>query len=177
MRQQWYAQCVKKKSTKKTYRIRNWSEYNKALVKRGSLTIWFDEDVIKAWINDEHRGGRAATQTYTDTAIVCMLTLMMVYSLPLRATQGLMESLFQLAKIDLAVPDYTTLCRRRKVLEVAPQPRHKAAAAQEREVHPFGRRFDRVKSLWRRRMESAPAWILQAADMAQTPSRSRLIDR
>ncbi|TGO03630.1 hypothetical protein PN36_03380 [Candidatus Thiomargarita nelsonii] len=26
-----------------------WKEYNEALVKRGSLTLWFDEEVIKAW--------------------------------------------------------------------------------------------------------------------------------
>lgn len=25
------------------YRIRNWGEYNKALVQRGSLTIWFSK--------------------------------------------------------------------------------------------------------------------------------------
>ena len=47
-----------------------------------------------------------------------MLTLMAVYSLRLRSTQGLLHSLFQLSEIDLTVPDYTTLCRRRKVLEV-----------------------------------------------------------
>ncbi len=47
-----------------------------------------------------------------------MLTLMAVYSLPLRSTQGLLHSLFRLAEIGLTVPNYTTLCRRRKVLEV-----------------------------------------------------------
>ena len=32
------------------YRIRNWAEYNKSLVQRGSLTIWFSEDAIKTWL-------------------------------------------------------------------------------------------------------------------------------
>ena len=27
--------------TKKVYRVRNWQEYNKGLVSRGSLTFWF----------------------------------------------------------------------------------------------------------------------------------------
>jgi len=29
--------------------IRNWKAYNEALVKRGRLTLWFDEGVIKVW--------------------------------------------------------------------------------------------------------------------------------
>ncbi|MBA3438370.1 MAG: transposase, partial [Pyrinomonadaceae bacterium] len=33
-------------------------------------------------------GQRGASQTYTDAAILCMLTLMAVYSLRLRSTQG-----------------------------------------------------------------------------------------
>lgn len=43
---------------------------------------------------------------------------MAVYGLRLRSTQRLMHLLFSLAEIGLMVPDYTTLCRRRKVLEV-----------------------------------------------------------
>ena len=37
-----------KKKTK--YRIKNWSEYNNALKQRGSLTIWFDKDIITSGI-------------------------------------------------------------------------------------------------------------------------------
>jgi len=38
-----------KKRTK--YRIKNWSEYNAALKQRGSLTIWFDKDIVTVWYN------------------------------------------------------------------------------------------------------------------------------
>ena len=31
------------------YRVRNWPEYNRALVRRGSLTLWVDEQAIKSW--------------------------------------------------------------------------------------------------------------------------------
>ena len=34
---------------KPAYRLRNWSQYNQALVERGSLTVWFDEDVLDQW--------------------------------------------------------------------------------------------------------------------------------
>jgi hypothetical protein len=31
---------------KARYRIRNWSEYNRSLVARGDVMLWFDEDVV-----------------------------------------------------------------------------------------------------------------------------------
>jgi hypothetical protein len=30
------------------YRIRNWKQYNDALVQRGSLTLWVDEATLEA---------------------------------------------------------------------------------------------------------------------------------
>jgi IS5 family transposase len=109
---------VTKKKTKRTYRLRNWSQYNKALVQRGSLTIWISEDVLSAWHNTTRTGKRGKPATYTDTAILCMATLEEVYRLPLRATQGLTHSVIKLLGVELSVPDYTTLCRRRRSLEV-----------------------------------------------------------
>ena len=107
-----------KKKTKRTYRLRNWSQYNKALVQRGSLSVWISEDVLSAWHNTERTGKRGKPTLYTDTAILCMATLEEVYHLPLRATQGLTRSLVKLLGIELSVPSYTTLCRRRRSLEV-----------------------------------------------------------
>jgi IS5 family transposase len=109
---------VTKKKTKRTYRLRNWSQYNKALVQRGSLTVWVSEDVLSAWHNTARTGQRGKPATYTDTAILCMATLEEVYGLPLRATQGLTRSVIKLLGVELSVPDYTTLCRRRRSLEV-----------------------------------------------------------
>ncbi|SRR6266487_1278752 len=70
--------------TKTQYRIRNWPEYNAALVSRGSLTLWVDEEAIKAW---RYSGPtqRGAQYVYTDAAIKCVLTLRAVYHLALRA--------------------------------------------------------------------------------------------
>jgi IS5 family transposase len=109
---------VAKKRTKRTYRLRNWHQYNKALVGRGSLTLWVSDEIIAQWREHERTGERGAPRTYTDTAILCMATLQEVYHLPLRATEGLMHSVVKLLGVELGVPDYTTLCRRRKLLEV-----------------------------------------------------------
>ncbi|KAF3361880.1 hypothetical protein PHSC3_001647 [Chlamydiales bacterium STE3] len=46
--------------TEPTYRIRNCYEYNRALIQRGSITIWIDEKAIKNWFSSYHtwRAGR-----------------------------------------------------------------------------------------------------------------------
>lgn len=56
-----------------------------------------------------------------------MATLEEVYGLPLRATEGLTRSIIKLLGVELRVPCYTTLCRRRRSLEVA-LPRRKKTA-------------------------------------------------
>jgi IS5 family transposase len=117
---------VKRKKTKPEYRLRNWSQYNKALVRRGSLTVWVSEDVLSAWHNTARTGRRGKPLDYTDTAILCMATLAEVYRLPLRATRGLLRSVIELLGVELSVPCYTTLCRRRRTLEVALPRRHKS---------------------------------------------------
>lgn len=102
---------------KQRYNIRNWSDYNRALVKRGSITLWFDENSVKRW----HKVGkncRGRPKIYADVAIICMLTIKMVFRLPLRATQGLVESLIELLKLSIEAADYTTLCRRQKGIKV-----------------------------------------------------------
>ncbi|MCA1606202.1 MAG: IS5 family transposase [Acidobacteria bacterium] len=107
-----------KKNKKQPYRLRNWKEYNNALVQRGSLTLWVSEDVLAAWHSDERTGRRGHPLAYTATAILTMATLQEVYHLTLRGAEGLTRSVIKLLGLELAVPDYTTLCRRRQKLEV-----------------------------------------------------------
>ena len=115
-----------KKKTKRTYRLRNWKQYNAALVGRGSLTLWVSEDVLQAWNNTERTGRRGKPATYTDAVILCMASLQEIYHLPLRATEGLLASVVKLLGVKLAVPDHTTLSRRRKVLAVSLPRRRKS---------------------------------------------------
>lgn len=103
---------------KKKYQVLNWKEYNQALVNRGRITLWFDEESIQKWYHEEKSGKRGASNTYSDTAILCGLTLREIFRLPLRATEGLVLSLVELMGLNLDTPDYTTLCRRQKDLEV-----------------------------------------------------------
>ena len=106
---------MKKKST---FRIRNWSEYNASLKQRGSLTIWVNSDATANWTTDELSGEPGASPTYTDLAIETMATVQAIFSLPGRQTQGFLQSLFELMKVNLPVPDHSTLSRRRRDLEI-----------------------------------------------------------
>jgi hypothetical protein len=110
---------VKNKKTKRSYRLRNWKQYNSALVHRGSLTLWVSEDVLTTWRNNEKTGQPGHPRTYSDTAVLSMATLKEVYHLPLRATQGLMHSIMQLLGLDLPVLSYSQLSRRCATLEVS----------------------------------------------------------
>lgn len=102
---------VKVNKKKKKYKIKNWGEYNRALIQRGSLTLWISDDVKEWWYGN----GR---ETYSDRAIEAMMTIKALYRLPLRATSGFVQSIFQMTGIDLPVPDYTTLSRRTKNLHI-----------------------------------------------------------
>lgn len=104
---------------KQRYRLRNWSDYNRALVARGSLTLWVGEDALAAWRAQARTGRRGCPRTYSDAAILTMATVGEVYGLALRATQGLLSSLLGLLGVELPTPDYTTLSRRRRTLVVA----------------------------------------------------------
>src|SRR3954466_4558444 len=108
---------ARKAPPKPAYRLRNWRQYNDALVNRGSLTLWVDPDTLRAW---RHQGParRGAQFEYSDLAIECLLTLKAVYRLTLRATEGFARSLFGLMQVDLAVPDYSTLCRRAATVRI-----------------------------------------------------------
>ena len=107
------------KSKKATYRVRNWAEYNRSLVSRGSITVWIDEDVIANWHPEapdkRQRGGQ---MKYSDRAIECLLMLKAVYGLPYRQTIGFAQSLFALLDVDVTMPDYTLLCKRSGSLSV-----------------------------------------------------------
>jgi hypothetical protein len=102
---------------KTIYHVRNWSEYDRALVQRGSLTLWVDEAVRRQW-NYAGPPQRGAQFTYSDLAIEAMWTLKELFHLSNRATEGLARSLFAVLQLALAAPDHTTLSRRGKTLRV-----------------------------------------------------------
>lgn len=102
---------------KTLYRVKNWNEYDKALVQRGSITFWLSDDFELNWLytGEKQRGGQF---DYSDKAIEIMLIIKEVFHLANRQTEGFMRSLFAMLKIALPVPDHSTLSKRGKELKV-----------------------------------------------------------
>ena len=98
------------------YKTRNWPSYNTALKQRGSLSIWFDPEMV--WVPPPS-GKRGRQQQFSDAAIQTCLTLKVLFGMPLRQTTGFVESLLHLVGLDWAVPNFSTLSRRQKTLNVS----------------------------------------------------------
>jgi IS5 family transposase len=81
--------------------------------------MWITEDAVQTWQVVELESKRGHPRTYTDTAIATMATLQEIYHLGLRQTEGLMASIGKLLHLEVAIPDYSTLSRRRATLEIA----------------------------------------------------------
>jgi hypothetical protein len=105
-----------KKKTK--YRIRNWSEYNRSLRQRGSLTFWISDELLDSWIEKEESGHCGRSFIYSSAAILAMSSVKFVFHQAGRQTCGLVASVFQLLKVDLPVPDHSTLSRRMSRIKV-----------------------------------------------------------
>jgi len=101
---------------KAKYRIRNWNDYNKSLIQRGSITVWFSEDAIKKWTAPKEIRKKGRPKLYSDDAILTALIIRSVFHLPLRALQGFLTSLVMILGIDLPIPSYTQICRRARLL-------------------------------------------------------------
>lgn len=110
---------------KQSYRIINWSDYNKSLKQRGSIEVWLSEDAISNWVEPERfYDGTGSSKYFTDFAIITCHEIRQVYRLPLRQCQGFIDSLFKLMKINLSSPDYTCLSKRLSNLKLK-SPRYK----------------------------------------------------
>lgn len=103
------------KPTTPIYKTTNWSAYNEALNRHGSLTIWFDPEINWDAIPS---GKRGRTRTFSDAAIQTCLTMEALFGMALRQTTGFVESLLRLNGLDWRVPDFSTICRRQRTLAV-----------------------------------------------------------
>lgn len=94
-----------------------WDEVN--LKKRGDLTIWFTQEGIEKWLEEESSiRGRGRQREYSDTAIQAMYTIRQVFNLRLRQTEGFTKSILKIMKITLPIADYTTVSRRVRGLSI-----------------------------------------------------------
>jgi hypothetical protein len=111
-------QPTEAKTEKVQYRVTNWPEYDRALVQRGSLTIWFDEVFLQEHWRPAPTGKRGAPFRYSDVAIQALLALKAVFDLPYRMVEGLASSIVRLLGLALPIPDHTLVSRRAKTLRV-----------------------------------------------------------
>ena len=100
------------------WRVTNWPEYDRALVKRGSLTVWFDPAFVSENWRPDPTGKRGAPRKYSDTAIQVLLVLKMTFNLTYRSLEGFARSLMQLMNLNFEVPDHSHMARRAQTLQI-----------------------------------------------------------
>ena len=99
------------KIQKSRYKVTNWKEYNDALRKRGDITVWFTEEAIQGW-HPEKSGKRGRPLVYADYAIATALLIGEVFKLPLRQTEGFLNSIASLMEVDIGIPEFSSIAKR-----------------------------------------------------------------
>ena len=108
---------------KTAYRVNNWHEYEQSLRDRGDITLWISPEAISAW-RAPMTGKRGAQPIYADIAIETALALRLLFHLPLRQTEGFLDSILRLMDLALPCPDHTTLSRRHATVVIRRQINH-----------------------------------------------------
>ena len=104
---------------KQKYKVTNWPEYNAVLKRLGDITVWLSEDAISnSYEKDCVYDGTGTPQYYTDFAIMTCHEIRQIYKLPLRQTEGFINSLFSLLDIPLTCSSYSTLSTRLSELNI-----------------------------------------------------------
>src|SRR3712207_6575338 len=100
------------------YKVTNWPDYDGALQRRGSLTVWVTPEALAGW-HPPRTGRRGRSRHYSDIAIETGHLLRLAVDRPWRQTGGLMLSLAALLGVGVGVPDHTTFSRRSPGLALA----------------------------------------------------------
>ena len=106
-----HAESRRHKFTKPKYKVTNWPEYNDSLRQRGDITIWFTDAAISEW-RPAKTGARGRPQEYSDHAMETAILIRQVFHLPLRQTEGFMNSLTRLMSAAIRIPDFSSISRR-----------------------------------------------------------------
>nr|VXZ93237.1 Uncharacterised protein [Klebsiella pneumoniae] len=70
------------RSVAKKFKITNWPTYNKALINRGSITFWLDDEAIQARYESATPSSRGRPQRYSDLAITTVLVIKRIQADP-----------------------------------------------------------------------------------------------
>jgi IS5 family transposase len=99
---------------KNSYKICNWSQYNKKLINRGSINFLIVPKTILLIKKFKAKSTGGRPQEYSSLLIELLVMLKIQYSLPYRALEGFAKSIF---KEELKIPSYSLICKRAKELE------------------------------------------------------------
>lgn len=91
-------------------RKRNWSEYTKQLIQRGSLTFLIDPKVLNSKVKNSGKNGRP--QEFSDPFIVMIMMVKIHFRLTYRSLEGFMKYLACLHKWKCSIPSYSLVCKR-----------------------------------------------------------------
>jgi hypothetical protein len=90
-------------------RKRNWKQYNKELVQRGSLTFLIDPNLFKKQATPSSNGW---PQEFPDSLITMLMMVKVYYRFTYRFLEGFARSILSLASIQGNVPSYSLICKR-----------------------------------------------------------------
>ena len=96
-------------------RKRNWREYNKKLVQRGSFTFLIDPKIVKTLVPKAQKKRRGRPLEFSDQLIVLLLMIKTHYKMPYRMLEGFTRFFFEQFK-KIKVPTYSLTCKRTKGL-------------------------------------------------------------
>jgi hypothetical protein len=108
----------KKKGAKKKYKVRNWKEYNEALVNRGRIIFHITQEALEKWEKTQPSRKPGKPRLFNDIAIETALTIQQYFRLPLRSVEGLVADMLVALGSSAKSPDYSTLSKRGKTLAV-----------------------------------------------------------
>lgn len=97
---------------------RNWAEYNKSKERIASIDFYIDKYSMSEWLYKGSRkpGGKVI---YSDVFIELIAVIREIYQLPYRQTVGLLSSFLRRLDCPIKVPNYTTIARRVRKLDIS----------------------------------------------------------
>lgn len=96
---------------------RNWRNYNKSLVQRGSLTFLIDPKLLKLSEIPPKKKGMGRPVEFSDQMILILMMVKIHYKLPYRTLEGFAKDVLCKLYPWMRVPTYSLICRRASHLQ------------------------------------------------------------
>lgn len=96
-------------------RKRNWKEYNRQLIQRGSLTFLIDPNILNS--KPKPSGKKGHPFEFSDPLIIMLMMVKIHFKFPYRALEGFMKSLAKLGTWSFIIPSYSLICKRAAFLK------------------------------------------------------------